>query len=561
MSSSEASESENEDPGTIVKFRKSAKRKFTRLVSTIKSHIEKGEESAGIRVHRSNLVELYDECLRLQTRYVNKAVPTGEALIKTQKWCQDLDVVYRNTVEILDQYLGELEEDEDIGDPGDEVNSVQKLELELQQSTQKLADDLEDARLAEARKAEDIKRRAVREQHMLERRIAIARAQRGNGPLTSTTLEGGSRDQSNVSFKNNSQKRSYSSMTTKINNVSKKETINQAVDAWIYEPFPAVNVNRDGQTLVSLSMIPNLKPFAGDPREWPMFVQAFKAMVHDVFESDAQRLSMLHSMLGEKLRTGMSQILSSPTAYRQALQELRRKYGHPHLVVRTYIQGLMEMAPFRGGDALEDFSTQLHGAVATLEAAGYGHELDSSVALEGLVRKLPDGLISRWGRQVNRLLPNIPTLRDLDEWLEDEVMSEKNVRRFDVNPTKTQRNKPSSLRDLQRNQTPLIPTINAIDGSQGKVAAGGRCALCENEPGHSLSACQKFASMTPTKRAQAVWELRNCFRCLGRNHHSNECKKIDTVCSVNGCSGKHHTLLHGADSVVPNNRNFRDQGR
>ena len=101
-----------------------------------------------------------------------------------------------------------------------------------------------------------------------------------------------------------------------------------------------------------------------------MLIQSFKRMVHDKFPSDAQRLTMLHTMLDAKLRGGMSQMLSSPTAYRQALQELRRKYGHPHLVVRSYIQGLMEISPCRGVDALEDFSTQLHGAVATLDCAG-----------------------------------------------------------------------------------------------------------------------------------------------------------------------------------------------
>ena len=94
-------------------------------------------------------------------------------------------------------------------------------------------------------------------------------------------------------------------------------------------------------------------------------------------------------------------------AYRNALQELRRKYNHPHLVVRTYIQGRMEL-PLVRAETIETFSSHLHG-----------HEWDSSVALEGILGKLPESMVDRWGRHVNRLLPNIPTLRHLDAWLEE----------------------------------------------------------------------------------------------------------------------------------------------
>jgi hypothetical protein len=176
-----------------------------------------------------------------------------------------------------------------------------------------------------------------------------------------------------------------------------------------------------------MAMLPNLPQFGGDSREWPMFIQSFKSMVHDEFNSDAQRLAMLHSRLAPRLREGMSQVLTAPMAYRDALQELHRP-GHPHLVVRSYIQSLIELLSIRKGEEIDHFSAKLHGAVAILEASGYGHELNSSVALNGIVAKLPHSMVARWGRRVNRLLPRTPTLRDLDTWVEEEMMSLKNVR-------------------------------------------------------------------------------------------------------------------------------------
>ena len=76
----------------------------------------------------------------------------------------------------------------------------------------------------------------------------------------------------------------------------------------------------------------------------------------------------------------MSQIFTSPIAYRNALQKSRRKYGHPHLVVRMHSQGLMNLPVVRA-EKIKAFFLHLRGVVSTLESAGYGHELDSSVAL------------------------------------------------------------------------------------------------------------------------------------------------------------------------------------
>jgi hypothetical protein len=303
-----------------------------------------------------------------------------------------------------------------------------------------------------------------------------------------------------------------------------------------------------------MAMLPNLPQFGGDPREWPMFIQSFKSMVHDVFNSDAQRLAMLHSRLAPRLREGMSQVLTAPMAYRDALKELHRKYGHPHLVVRSYIQGLMELPSIREGEEIDHFSAKLHGAVATLEASGYGHELNSSVVLNGIVAKLPHSMVARWGRRVNQILPRTPTLRDLDTWVEEEMMSVKNVREVKTSNSTPRRTLHGAPR---RAPLPFQPTIHFVGEKEKEQQiergeALNKCTVCETAPGHRLALCPKFIAMEPTKRAQTVFDLGNCFRCLGRNHSSHECRKTDAICGMKGCNQRHHTLLHGADRVAKN---------
>jgi len=255
--------------------------------------------------------------------------------------------------------------------------------------------------------------------------------------------------------------------------------------------------------------------------------------------------------LDPSLRVGMSQILSTPHAYRDALHELRRKYGHPHLVARKFIQHLQSLEPARGGEALHLFSTQLHGAVATLEAAGYGHELESTAALESLVAKLPRATIVRWGRHVTKILPKIPNLRELDIWLEKEVLSDKNIQNLasvaapSLETSKHERQARNQDGNFGRMQ-PFAPTIAA--SREQKVHPGGRCLICQCEPGHGLTSCPKFLSMTPSVRAQQAYDLRNCFRCLGRNHFTRDCTRTGLKCAE--CQKPHHSLLHGAQRVV-----------
>jgi hypothetical protein len=87
--------------------------------------------------------------------------------------------------------------------------------------------------------------------------------------------------------------------------------------------------------MMTMAKLAKAATFGGEARDWPIIIQTVKSMIHDVFPSDVQRLTMLSTMLAAPIREGMSQIFNTPLAYRAALHELHRKYDHPHLVVRS----------------------------------------------------------------------------------------------------------------------------------------------------------------------------------------------------------------------------------
>ena len=73
-----------------------------------------------------------------------------------------------------------------------------------------------------------------------------------------------------------------------------------------------------------------------------------------------------------------------------------------------------------------------------------------------------------------------------------------------------------------------------------------KCWFCSNE--HRLMNCETFLSKSlPEKKAFVVKE-NLCFNCLSKGHVLKNCKS-DFSCRIDGCSKKHHTLLHDESRV------------
>ncbi len=100
-------------------------------------------------------------------------------------------------------------------------------------------------------------------------------------------------------------------------------------------------------------------------------------------------------MLTEQLQLTFGQILSSPLTYQQALKDLWSWFGRPHLVVQAYIKDLRTIPVLKDNDvdALSTFQQRLHGAICSLQAAGYRADL---------VEKLPYKMASQWDQHVHK---------------------------------------------------------------------------------------------------------------------------------------------------------------
>ncbi|KAI9553767.1 hypothetical protein GHT06_019030 [Daphnia sinensis] len=318
-------------------------------------------------------------------------------------------------------------------------------------------------------------------------------------------------------------------------------------DTWIF----AVNRHDAPPTFRSSSRPPKAEPlkFDGNPINWPMFIQSFKVQIHDTCFSDAERQHHLRARLTTEIQKNLGEVLLNPGSYSFALKEMHRKFGNPRIVSTACSSSLLKLPSFKDSDyeSLKQFSSTLRSVVATLQLGGYGLELHSSTTLAQLVGKLSPNLRSKWAEVSYRIQDRLPTILDLDTWLDDVTMAEYFVR-VGVNPTPQPGNHPKSRENVSKssNEKPKKSTTSPMVFSTTVNIAS--CPHCDGA--HRLYLCEKFKALNPAERSEVVRVKRCCYRCLDDRHLSSECKR-EKECGMEDCKRLHHHLLHGAPRMYP----------
>ncbi|KFD48185.1 hypothetical protein M513_10899 [Trichuris suis] len=154
---------------------------------------------------------------------------------------------------------------------------------------------------------------------------------------------------------------------------------------------PPTHVQVPNPWLQKLVPAANVEVFDGDPKCWPRFIASFKSMVHDSVSSDVDRLALLAQLLSPRIREGFAGLLSTPTMYRQVLQELEQLYGDPAATVQSHALTLTNVDSLRSESVaeLERFYLQVNRPVSVLEMNNRHHELNSIVLVSQVARKVP----------------------------------------------------------------------------------------------------------------------------------------------------------------------------
>uniref|UniRef100_A0A5S6R5R3 CCHC-type domain-containing protein n=1 Tax=Trichuris muris TaxID=70415 RepID=A0A5S6R5R3_TRIMR len=294
--------------------------------------------------------------------------------------------------------------------------------------------------------------------------------------------------------------------------------------------------------------------FSGRARDWPMFITSFRQSVHDVLDSDADRLNILRELLSDGVKGSVSKYLYHPKCYQELLCVLERRYGNPQKIVHACLKSIEALPTWKDFDlpGLRRFSNELQGIVATLSLGDHCAELESAGNLMAVVKRMPERLRDDWGRHVvEHYSRQRPSLCDLSDWLETrteaaEMVSDESDDEARAKPVHAGRRfrRPSVYTAVVRHTEQ--PPVR--DGPAVGAPSGHPCVVCRGN--HRLARCKTFQEMPIEKRADVIKANNCCYRCLENDHVSRNCSSRQR-CRKNGCNALHHPLFHGAPRLYP----------
>lgn len=216
---------------------------------------------------------------------------------------------------------------------------------------------------------------------------------------------------------------------------------------------------------------------------------------------------------------------------KQAIDTLKRRFGRSHLGIESLINKTRELAKVDEDDlnTVISSSCSVENLVVTMENLNSVGHMHNPPLLQELTQKLPTSMQFEWAKKFRYM--SDPTLRDFANWLSAEADADSQVN-FKVMVDRKNK-KVESRRQVE------MKTDNRDD----EMAI---CSYCRNA-GHKIWQRDKFKSDDVDTRWKFVTERHLCFICLTRGHRVIDCKRH--LLEVQGCSGRHHALLHKDDKI------------
>ena len=325
-----------------------------------------------------------------------------------------------------------------------------------------------------------------------------------------------------------------------------KETAPEFRAENVVRELPCTTEGLGGLELPRLELI----QFDGNAAEYWRFKRQFDSLFDRIQCSDNRKLSYLLHYCKGMAREAIEPcvLMSEEKGYLMARKILDELFDRPQETVRAIVNDVMEKTSELSStpEGLSRLSIKLRSCHLILVEMGCESELDSLPALESLVSRLPRRLQRTWAERASKLTANKGRYKfsDIAELIDEE--------------SRIQNSPFGRLLEVRRPQDPPIDRrrsflprrdtrINAIGTRLGteSISSKNGCPLCQFN--HSLVECEQFCKLSVSERRQMVSKLKACYQCIKIGHLARECKEI-VKCSVIGCTGRHHSLLHFSNS-------------
>ena len=295
--------------------------------------------------------------------------------------------------------------------------------------------------------------------------------------------------------------------------------------------------NEIASTLKTSLMTPKqeIMKFNGDPQTYQKFWSSFDAATKGISDDHSKLNYLIQSCVGEAKEAIEDYIILDPDrGFEEAKKTLKKRYGRPHVIARSYIDGLVTGPAIKPGDpdSLSRLSLAMTKCQTTLEAIGYEADLHNSESLLKIVRRLPFNLRTKWADRADTLIEggDEPNFNHLTSFIERQARVATNM----------------FGKDLARPQEkPVVRPRrgHAYSTSTKPQEQSSKCGHCKSN--HPMWRCDEFSKLPYEERRRVTRSNRLCDNCFAYGHMSRQCEKR-SFCNVRGCSVryKHSTLLH-----------------
>lgn len=261
----------------------------------------------------------------------------------------------------------------------------------------------------------------------------------------------------------------------------------------------------------------DLPTFTGRPEEWPGFISSFENSTRTCGFTNEENLMRLQRCLKGSALEEVSYGLLLPSSVPEVIETLRQLYGRPEIIVNDLLQRIrgLPMPKYDKLETLIRFSTSVQNFVRVIVATQLNNHLNNPMLLQELLEKLPAQLRIDWA--LNHPDLSTANLATFSDWLARISRAANMVSHGAGKPSTSSRQNAKANASLFTHQSETDSSLNAKE--------------------------EEMQSLSIEERWQKVRREKLCRRCFHRTPHASKCSR-STSCGKNGCSYRHHPLLH-----------------
>ncbi|XP_038122227.1 uncharacterized protein LOC119770791 [Culex quinquefasciatus] len=250
----------------------------------------------------------------------------------------------------------------------------------------------------------------------------------------------------------------------------------------------------------------------------------------------AMKILYLRNALVDDAKDKIDQDVVNNNDYDAAWRILEDEYEDKRLILDTHIDAILDCPKVAKETRGKSISKLVEVCAKHSEAlAGHGYPVEGLaelVMVNVIYKKLDKETQEQWELKIGS--GALPEFEEFMEFLRERGRVLQRTNRSQQQPAQQSTVAPSKQRQAfgQKAQ----PLLKSFVQATTEV-----CGHCKED--HPIYRCSTFRDLSVPERKSVATKANLCYNCLKARHRVSDCES-KTLCKVQGCGRKHHSLLH-----------------